>query len=331
MSASSLELRALPIHVVMNAGSGADDKESAHVRLRSLLAAGGRQVEMHLLDHAEELRPTLEKLVAGCRTTPAMIVAAGGDGTINAAAAMLRGTGIPFGVVPMGTFNYFARSLGIAVDLEQAARVLLDGELRPVPVGCINDRVFLVNAILGLYVRLIEARERHKKFLGRSKPVALLSGMFTALRGQPPFAIRMTIDDEPRTLATPLVFISINPLQMRLLNLALAQCTASGLLGMMVVRKTRRLGLLSLGFRAAFGTLNDSSLVETHCAAEIEVSSRRPRVKLVIDGEVMELAVPLRFSVQRDALLMVCPRADQATDEAAGPAGAATPERLAPR
>jgi diacylglycerol kinase family enzyme len=56
-------------------------------------------------------------------------------------------------VLPQGTFNYFSRTHGIPLDTTDATRALLAGMIRPVQVGLLNDRVFLVNASLGLYPR----------------------------------------------------------------------------------------------------------------------------------------------------------------------------------
>jgi hypothetical protein len=90
------------------------------------------------------------------------VVAAGGDGTINTVAHEAVRQGCLFGVLPQGTFNYFGRTHGIPEDLAEAVRALLRARVTPVQVGMVNDRIFLVNASVGLYPQLLEAREHDK-------------------------------------------------------------------------------------------------------------------------------------------------------------------------
>ena len=72
-------------------------------------------------------------------------------------AGTVLGPGVPFGRLPQGTFNYFGRSYGIPQDTETALRGFLQGQPRPVQVGQLNGRLFLVNAGLGLYPQLLSA------------------------------------------------------------------------------------------------------------------------------------------------------------------------------
>ncbi|HSN80882.1 MAG TPA: diacylglycerol kinase family protein, partial [Rhodoferax sp.] len=73
---------------------------------------------------------------------------ADGDGTLNTVAQAAHAVGCAMGVVPQGTFNYFARTHGIPVDPREAVRLLLHAAPQPVQVDGVNDRVFLVNASL---------------------------------------------------------------------------------------------------------------------------------------------------------------------------------------
>jgi diacylglycerol kinase family enzyme len=88
-----------------------------------------------------------------------IVVAAGGDGTLNAVAQIALESDSKFGVIPQGTFNYFGRTHGISSDAAEAARGLLSARVQPVQVGLVNGNVFLVNASLGLYPKSLEDRE----------------------------------------------------------------------------------------------------------------------------------------------------------------------------
>jgi diacylglycerol kinase family enzyme len=94
----------------------------------------------------------LEELVASAHVSEeAPVVAVGGDGTIGAIARSLAGTRHPFGIVPRGTFNNFARALGIPLDFEGAVRVIQRGRVRPVTIGRVNGTPFLEAAAIGLF------------------------------------------------------------------------------------------------------------------------------------------------------------------------------------
>ena len=121
-----------------------------------------------------------------------MVVAAGGDGTLNAVAQAVLGSGCAFGVLPQGTFNYFSRTHGIPADTARRMQVLLHEQAQPVQVGLVNERVFLVNASLGLYPKLLEDREGWKQQFGRSRLVAFGAGLATLLRGHR--SLRLHID-----------------------------------------------------------------------------------------------------------------------------------------
>src|SRR5256885_3573742 len=89
------------------------------------------------------------------------------------------------GVVPLGTFNYFAREQALSLDPAQAVQDILQalqaGQMRPVNVGLVNERLFLVNASLGLYPRLLDERERASTRFGRTRLVAIADRKSTRL------------------------------------------------------------------------------------------------------------------------------------------------------
>ncbi len=85
------------------------------------------------------------------------VVLAGGDGTMNAAAPALLETGLPFAIIPLGTGNDLARTLGIPEDPSVAARVAAEGRPRAIDVGLANDVPFFNVASVGFGVDLTRA------------------------------------------------------------------------------------------------------------------------------------------------------------------------------
>ncbi|MGC4115265.1 MAG: diacylglycerol kinase family protein [Myxococcales bacterium] len=142
-----------PFFIVLNAGSGSDDAQAVRETIEHAFLDAGRQHTLLLVDQPGKLAEQARRAVYQARATNGVVVAAGGDGTINTVAQAALEHGLPFGVIPQGTFNYFSRTHGIPSDVEEAVQVLLQAPPQPVQVGLVNDHVFLVNASLGLYPR----------------------------------------------------------------------------------------------------------------------------------------------------------------------------------
>ena len=96
-------------------------------------------------------REDLGDLIHALRDQIGSVILGGGDGTMNAASAALRDTGLP-GVLPLGTANDLARTLGIPREPEGAAAVILGGRIRKLDLGCVNGHPFFNVASLGLSV-----------------------------------------------------------------------------------------------------------------------------------------------------------------------------------
>jgi YegS/Rv2252/BmrU family lipid kinase len=100
---------------------------------------------------------------------PDVVVVCGGDGTVSEAACGLVGSTVPLAVLPAGTSNVLARELGIPLRLEPAAKLLLEGEARPVRVLYANERPFFLWAGVGLDARIMGHMSQFlKRWLGRT-------------------------------------------------------------------------------------------------------------------------------------------------------------------
>jgi diacylglycerol kinase family enzyme len=100
----------------------------------------------------------VEKLVS----PKATIIVAGGDGTIGWAVRKLADTKHPIGILSMGTFNNFAKSLHLPMSVDAAIRVIKTGRPRPITLGRVNGKIFLEAAAIGLFGEFITAGESAK-------------------------------------------------------------------------------------------------------------------------------------------------------------------------
>src|SRR5215210_1905941 len=137
----------MPSHpaVIINATSGANDKERVRDRLAELFAARGLTPRITLAQSGAEIVELAQRAV---REDCNPVVAGGGDGTINAVASHVVGTNRTLGVLPLGTLNHFAKDIQVPLELEMAARVCLEGRVAQVDVGEVNGRIFLNNSSL---------------------------------------------------------------------------------------------------------------------------------------------------------------------------------------
>lgn len=284
------------------AGSRGDDEAND---VLAALRTFGASVELLTCGRGAELAQLADQAVAA---RPAAVIAYGGDGTLNAVAARLAGTRIPFGALPGGTFNYFVRSLGFPDEPVPAARALLHARPAPHRAGMLNDHLFLINASFGLYRQVMEARERDKARFGRKRFVAFASGIATALQRHPVYDVEVIADGVRRRLRSPMLFFGVNPLQLEALSPRLAACARGGALAALALKPMSRWDMVRVGAAALAGALDESDRVETFCATEIVVTRRRPYpLGVTLDGELRKVLVPLHVRIVPDVLWVLRP------------------------
>jgi diacylglycerol kinase (ATP) len=92
-----------------------------------------------------------------------LVIVAGGDGSLNAAAAGLMETKLPLGIIPLGTANDLARTLEIPLTLADACQVIAAGKTKPIDLGQANDQYFFNVASIGLAVDITKALDKQTK------------------------------------------------------------------------------------------------------------------------------------------------------------------------
>ncbi len=141
------------------------------------------------------------------------IVAAGGDGTVNAIANSLAETNIPMGIIPLGTFNHFAKDNGIPLLLESSIKNLSEGEIQSIDLAKVNDRYFVNNSSLGIYTRIVRVRELYEKS-GFSKIRAIFKTftnlIFKVWFNLPRYHFFIKTDDIEKEVISPFIFIGNN-------------------------------------------------------------------------------------------------------------------------
>lgn len=297
-----------PIFIVMNAGSGDKDADGREAAIRDVLGRARHPFRLWRVSDSQNLAQVAREAVEQAEREQGVVVAAGGDGTINAVAQAALGARCLFGVLPQGTFNYFGRTQGIPLDTAEATRVLLKGVVRPVQVGLVNDRLFLVNASLGLYPKLLEKREVHKQRFGRTRLVAMFSALVTLLTPPPQLVLSLERKGEASIMHISTLLVENNRLQLQEVGLPEAGAVQRGELAAVAVEAKGVLQMLGVVLRAAFGRLRSAENVVSFPFTSLTVRPlRRNRIKVATDGEVTWMVPPLEFKAAPHALLLLIP------------------------
>lgn len=312
-----------PLQFVINAAAGSSAAEAKRKIVETALLAGGRRGDLMFCGPAE-LSCVSREAAAKAIATRTAVVAVGGDGTLNTVAQAAHAAGCAMGVVPQGTFNYFARTHGIPVDPADAVRQLLHSVPSPVQVAGVNERVFLVNASLGLYPDLLEDREAYKARFGRSRWVAFMAACATLLRAQRRLRLHIEIGGEERDMQTLTLFVGNNRLQLQQFGAepddTLAGTPGDGSIAALVLRPIGTLSMIGLMLHGAMGRLGEAAGVERFEFERLVVQPTLPQgrsgVKVAFDGEVTMMRAPLDFRVLAKPLYLLKPRRDDADIDA---------------
>lgn len=298
--------------VIVNPGSGRNSR--GDVDLEEICAVlGARRVELRPGEGFEEAVRRAVK--DGARR----VISAGGDGTAMAVASALLGSETEMGVLPMGTFNYFARGLGLSEDPLEAARQIADGEARPCPLGTVNGHVFLNNVSLGVYPAILRERETVYARWGRHRMMAYWSVLKTFARFRKPLRVTLRFDDSEETRRTALIFVGRSSFQFRRFGLAGQSAIDSGRFAVLVVSAETRWALVRASARLALRAASigrDYTLLSAD-RLTIEVHGQR-RPLIAYDGEKERMGRKLEIKMSDETLLLVHPAA-AAREGEAGP------------
>jgi len=295
------------IEVIVNASSGAGVNGALAERLDELFARDNIVPQISLAQSGHEI---VELAKRAARGDADIIVAGGGDGTINSVAAQLLSTKKSLGVLPLGTMNHFAKDLHIPLDLEGAVEIIIHGRVANVDLGQVNGHVFVNNSSLGLYPSIVREREKQQR-LGAGKWPAYVWAAIAVLRRYPFLNVRLDADGKEFFSRTPFVFIGNNEYEMETLNIGGRACLDAGELSLYVTNRTGRLGLVRLAWRALFGGLRQEKDFLAMCTKQIWIETKHKHIRVALDGEVIRMEPPLHYRVLPGRLRVLAPPNDQ--------------------
>ena len=284
--------------LVVNAGSrrGADLFAEARDKLT---AAGIELLSAKKCKTAKSMETAIKQSL---KKAP-MVIVGGGDGSLSSFVDYFVGKDVVFALLPLGTANSFARTMGVPLDLDGAVDVIAKGEARKIDLGCINGDYFLNAAAMGLAPKVAESVPHGlKRTLGRLGYLIWAGWSAANFR-----AFRVKLEDGKRT-------VRMWATEVRIANgsfhggIELIE-NADLKSGEIVVQVVTGRSVAKLGwsyFASATKLKARHQTVREFVASEFTLSTK-PRMKVSIDGEIGR-ETPLKISTLPDGVTIAAPR-----------------------
>jgi diacylglycerol kinase (ATP) len=231
------------------------------------------------------------------------VVIGGGDGTLGSAAAVLAETGLPLGILPLGTANNVARTLGIPVDIAKACAIIADGTTRRVDVGVVNDRHFFTTASIGLSVAITQQLSAETK--RRWGPLAYAVTAAKLVVRAHPFVADITWPGGSMRTRSVQIVVGNGRFYGSGLRVADDAAIDDQRLDLYSIEVARWWQLLTLAPALKRGRHGEKDAVRTVSASEFQIRTANPH-PIDVDGELVA-RTPARFRVLPHAVAIYAP------------------------
>ena len=294
------------IGAVINATAGTLSPEAAEQRLQQIKAHLEARVEPGWLAvvPGQQVAPEIERLKA--RGLEVLVIG-GGDGSISTAAQAVADTGVALAVLALGTKNHFARDLGVPLEPLAAIGLLDRMQVHAVDLGEVNGHVFINNAALGLYPRLVAQREQTMRTRRWHKWLAEIAAVLSVLRRIRHMKLVIEEGHDQTAYRTPFVFVGNNEYTGGILADSKRPSLSDGHLWFCTARAQGVWALLRMAWQLGAGGIDRIEELETRRLPAVTIHTRGRRAVVALDGENRTLEAPLRFRIRRQSLRVVGP------------------------
>jgi diacylglycerol kinase family enzyme len=294
--------------VIINREAGTAAQASGDFSPKALageFASRGIEVDVRAVA-PEAIEAALREAVA---LHPTAVVIGGGDGTVRSAAALLAGTGMPLGVLPLGTLNHFAKDLRMPSAWRDAVAALAWGVVREVDVAEVNGHVFVNNCSLGAYAEAVRRRDVLRRQRGHGKWLAMAKAALAVFRRLRRLRLRIIVSGIGRHVRTPLVVVANNRYSGHVLDVSMRARIDEGRLWLYTAHVHRRLPVLRLVWQTLTRHRPDAAdALDSEAAGEITIESETGRpVPVAADGELLDVKSPFTFRIRARALRVLAP------------------------
>lgn len=285
------------IAVIVNKSGGTASWLGDKLEMTVRDAFAGQNIDLQLID-GKDIAEAVKSV--GNR---AVVAIGGGDGTQGTAAAAFANSDTAQVVLPLGTRNHLAKQLGMPVDLAEAAKLAVTGKTEQIDLAKGGERVFVNNASIGLYTKLV--RERDKRW--GPKWLGTIPATWIVLRTLRAKALHLKIDGKSERVVTPLLFIGNNRYSLNAGSVGQRESLSDGVLSLFVVAQASPLALIGFAFRALLGKADERRDFCALADAREVVIEGHGAIDVAFDGEVERMALPLTFAIMPGALKVLVP------------------------
>ena len=296
----------MKVTVVLNRDAGtlkSLDVEQTADEIAAVFRAHGHDADVEIAS-GDDVVATIRQACSGAGVDA--VIVGGGDGTVSAAAAAAAECGVALGILPLGTMNYFARSLQIPLDLNAAAEALAGGIVANADIATIDDRVFIHSIALGLHPAMVEEREKRDYGSRYGKMIGSLRAWLRVARNLRPIRVTIAVEDSRVDRRTAGVVVSNNRFGEG--HGPYADSLEEGLLAVYVTRARGWFQLARVTASVGLGTAANHPLVEAFQTQTAEIDIGRRRVRATVDGELATLSGPLKIESLPGGLRVLRPR-----------------------
>ncbi|MGI6855319.1 diacylglycerol/lipid kinase family protein [Mesorhizobium sp. 1B3] len=281
------------------------DLDAFGAGMQDVLEKAGHTLHIDVVE-GSGLETALTRAAAEKKADVVMI--GGGDGSVSAAAAILQNGDKALAILPAGTMNLFARSLGIPLGLDAAVQAFATGRIREVDMASANGRPFVHQFSLGMHAKMVGLRDRMEFGSRLGKIRASVTAAYHTIMRPPSMRVSLRMDGTEILTKTTGLGIT-NNLFGEGYRLPYAADPAGGVLGIYITVARQPLHLVKFFFNMLRGRWRSNDQVEIHEAREVtvEVLSLPRKSKCVIDGELMPLSRETVVQIHPKSLRVLVP------------------------
>lgn len=281
------------------------DLEAFCLEAGRIMAAGGHELDCQCV-RGDELAAALETVAS--HQDGRVLLAGGGDGTISAAAATAFRRHVPLAVLPAGTMNLFARSIGLPLDLYAALQAVAGGEIMAADIGTANDQPFVHQFSVGIHARLVRIREGLVYHSRLGKLLASARAIVVAVLRPPLFEVDIASGGKVERLRASGVTISNNPFEEG--HIPHAGGLDGGLLGVYIAEPMSSWAMARLCLSVLRGHWKENPQLREQAveAVTLRFPRRKRQAQAVIDGELVRLEREVVLRIHPGGLDVVVPR-----------------------
>lgn len=273
---------------------------------KQALESAAREAALEVVHLGRDVNVT-EVIRERMRRGVGLFVAAGGDGSVNHVIQPLVNSDAVLGVIPAGTYNHFAKDMGIPLDWHEALDVVFDGETRQIDTARVNERYFVNNLSMGLYPDLVRRREAKGRDYPRWK--ARLQAFYGTFHQYRHITFTVETEHHQEVISTHVFMVSNNSYDLSRIGIEAPRSAMNeGRLSVYWLPHLPRYQLMKFAAHYLAGRVTTAPGFRSFRTARMRVHSRHPRLRAGLDGEVFTFETPIVVTSVPQSLLVKVPR-----------------------